>query len=79
MSVFTERKAVRLFREGRILVRCENGELVAIVRGDTGVHTVVLDRQGRACCDCQSWRRLCSHALALELLTEGKRVWSVAG
>lgn len=73
MSMFTERKAVRLFREGRIFVRCEDGELVATVRGDSGAHTVVLDRHGRAYCDCPAWRRQCSHALALERITGGSR------
>lgn len=71
MSLYTELKAVRLFREGRIVVRCEYGEIVATVRGNHGTYVVTLDERGRARCNCPSWRRLCSHALALELLVGG--------
>lgn len=73
MSGFVRAKAGRLLCDGRVTICCLDGELVASVRGDTGVYTVALDRRGRAFCDCPSWRRVCSHALAVSLVLGGCR------
>jgi uncharacterized Zn finger protein len=55
-----------------VLVRCENGELVATVRGDHADYDVVLDERGRPVCPCPSWRRDCSHSIAVALITGGR-------
>ncbi len=72
MSLFTEAKALRILGQGRLDARCENGELVATVRGDHGVYVVRLGPRGPEC-SCPSLRRRCSHGRAFELIAGAER------
>jgi uncharacterized Zn finger protein len=67
MSVFTERKARRLLAEDRVTLRCLDGELVAEVRGDHDRYRVETGPRGPRC-SCPSWRRPCSHEVAVSLV-----------
>jgi uncharacterized Zn finger protein len=69
---FSRDKAVRLLTEGRVTIRCREGRLEALVRGDHDIYTVELGSRGPMC-SCPSWRRHCSHAQAVALITEGER------
>lgn len=61
-------KAVRLLADGCVLVeRAVDGEVLALVAGDTGVYEVEV-AGGVAWCSCRATRR-CAHLVALELVT----------
>lgn len=66
----TEEKARRLVAEGRVRLSADGGH--AVVDGEHAAYTVRLTGYGPSC-DCPSYRRRCSHALAVELLTEAAR------
>jgi uncharacterized Zn finger protein len=66
-------KAARLLAEGRVTISCGvGGRLRAVVQGDHATYAVKLTRRGPSC-SCPAWRRECSHALAVALVTEGRR------
>lgn len=72
MSLFTERKARRLLVDGRVSLRCLDGVLVADVRGDHDRYRVQTGPRGPRC-SCPSWRRPCSHEVAVSLVVgEGR-------
>jgi uncharacterized Zn finger protein len=71
-SAFVKLKASRLLANGHVRVACVDGELEARVRGDHDTYSVRLTQCG-ASCSCPSWRRRCSHALAVERIVGDSR------
>ena len=68
MPTTIEAKAGRLLADGRVFIRWSTPELVAaVVRGDTGIYDVRLER-GRWSCPCPA-RQTCSHLEAVMRVT----------
>ena len=65
-------KARKLADSGRIEFL---GNGIYNVIGDHGTYTVAEDHLGNVSCNCQGFltKRKCSHALAVMLMTKGKR------
>lgn len=68
-----EEKARRLLGEGRVHIWAESGGLRAQVEGDHGTYALGFSSRAGPSCPCESWRRRCSHALAVELVTNDRR------
>ena len=67
-------KAGRLLTDNRVFVRFVRPEIVrAVVRGDSGIHTVDLI-QGRWSCSCAARRGACSHLAAVWAVTVPEKV-----
>lgn len=63
-------KAKRLLTDGRVVVVLNaNGKVLARVRGDSGDYQVTTTEDRPLQCTCPSFRRRCSHVLAVELVT----------
>jgi hypothetical protein len=68
MTPTIEAKVARLLADGRVFIRWSTPEIVsAVVRGDSGIHEVRLDR-GRWTCPCPA-RTTCSHMTAVMRVT----------
>ena len=68
MTTTIEAKVARLLTTGRVYIRWSTPEIVsAVVRGDSGIHHVRLDR-GRWSCPCQA-TVTCSHMTAVMRVT----------
>ena len=64
-----ESKARRLLTTGAVRVlRADERRLVAQVEGDHGRYTVATAQGRPPSCSCPSWRRRCSHAVAVALI-----------
>lgn len=71
-SLSIEEKADRLLVSNAVKVSCVDGGLHVVVQGDHGSYTVRLTRRGPSC-SCPSWRRRCSHVVAVERIVGGGR------
>jgi hypothetical protein len=68
-SSATFKKAQDYLLRELVDVACEDGAVVFRIRGRSGNWTVRYE-DGRAYCDCPSWRRRCSHVVVAEMLTD---------
>ncbi len=63
-------KAKRLLTEGRVVVVLNaNGKVLARVKGDHGEYEIRSVDDQPLQCSCPSFRRRCSHTIAVELVT----------
>jgi hypothetical protein len=67
-SAHVRQKASRLLLMGRVRITCSTNGVEAIVQGDTGRWRLFRESD-RWRCTCASWAP-CSHALAVQLVTE---------
>ena len=68
MTTTIEAKVARLLADGRVFIRWSTPEIVsAVVRGDSGIYDVRLDR-GRWSCPCKA-TVTCSHMQAVWRVT----------
>lgn len=59
-------KADRLLLAGAVtVVSVDPTGVVAVVRGDSGLHRVQIDAGGQRSCTCEAGGRKCSHARAV--------------